>query len=120
LIDKLASEGHSELIETALIVDNFTKDIHPLEQIEFKKKPLVCFCREGKYYLFSGSFNPLHNKVKATVITKFTLKKCKVEVVATPSRINPAPYVDNYNRPRTYQRDARFNYSEDNNQRPAR
>jgi hypothetical protein len=92
LLDKLSSEGH--------VLDVNKDDIvHAHTGIKTRKP--VAIKVDSKYHLLQGSLDTKHNKPALLVITKFTLKKCKVE---TPISSSTNSFQDRWNQQNPSQR----------------
>jgi len=72
VLDKMCSEGHKELVDNNQLVYSNLGAI--------TKSP-IAIKYDGKYVLLRGRADSVSDKTEVTVITKFTLKKCKIEPV---------------------------------------
>lgn len=114
LIERLVSEGHEELVDANLIVDTYAPT-NTSKLDTFRSKTLLAYKHEGKYHIFQGSINPKANKLRIVVITKFTLKKCKVDQTipkAAKYQVENLPPTVVYQKPRrSYQDSPRQDYN---------
>lgn len=91
ILEKVCNEGHLIAVDKDLIVQ---------ENAGGKDKQVVAFKVDNKYHLLQGTLDTKHNKPTILCITKFTLKKCKVETVqpVAANQSFQSKWNDDYNR----------------------